>query len=162
MEEALAPVALIRPGSAARYDDTQAMNDIHALVTGLEGLTDGETAASVGEIVARTGRPPVRARMITASVTEDRHGMPAALVDTDGAVVAVSQDPDGPGVRVQVTTRDAAESAGLVVTIDELITTGTSPGPVADGRARPGRSRRPEAGKAHESPADPERSGDLP
>ena len=148
MKETLAPVSLIRPGPAARYDDTQAMNDIHALVTGLEGLTDGEIAASVGAIVARTGRPLVRARMITAEVTEDRRGMPTALVDTDGAVVAVSQDPDGPGVLVQVTTRDAAESAGLVVTIDGLIITGTSPGPVADGRARPGRSRRPEAGKA--------------
>ena len=162
MKEPVAPTAPTRPGLAARFDDTQAMNDIHALVTALDGLTDGEVAASVGEIVARTGRPLVRARMITAEVTEDRHGMPAALVDTDGTVVAVGQDPGGPGVLVQVTTRDAAESAGLVVAIDGLIITGRSPGPMDDGRARPGRPCGPEQGKAHESPADREREGDLP
>ena len=110
MKETLAPVALIRPGPGPRYNDTQAMNDIHALLTGLEGLTDSEVAASVGEIVARTGRPLVRARMTTAEVTLDRHGMPTALVATVGTVVVFRQDPDGPGVLVQVPTRDAAES----------------------------------------------------
>jgi len=162
MKETVAPAALIRPGPAARYDDTQAMNDIHALITAMEALTDGEVAASVGEIVARTGRPLAPARMITAEVTEDRHGMPTALVDADGAVVAVGQDPGGPGVLVQVTTRDAAESAGLVVAIDGLIITGRSPGPAADRRAPACRSRRGEAGRAHKSPAEPEGEGDLP
>jgi hypothetical protein len=135
MEETLALVALIRPGLVARYGDTQAMNEIHALVTGLEWLTGDEVAASVAEIVARTGRPLVRARMITAEVTEDRHGMPTGLVDADGTVVVVSQDPDGPDVLVQDTTSDAAESAGLVLTSDGLIITDRSTGPAADGRA---------------------------
>ena len=162
MKESLAPAALIRPGPAARYDDTQAMNDIHALITAMEALTDGEVAASVGEIVARTGRPLAPARMITAEVTGDRHGMPAALVDTDGTVVAVGQDPGGPGVLVQVTNLDAAESAGLVVAIDGLIITGRSPGPAAGRQARACRSRRGEAGRARESPSGPEREGDLP
>jgi hypothetical protein len=160
MTDTVAPVVPIRPGLAARYGDTQAMNDIHALVTALAGLTDGEVAASVREIVARTGRPLARARMITAEVTEDRHGIPAALVDADGTVVAVGQDPDGPGVLVQVATHDEAESAGLVVTIDGRVITGRSPGPVADGRVRP--VPRTEAGKASELPGEPEREGDLP
>ena len=129
------------------------MNDIHALLTGPGGLTAGEVAASVAEIGARTRRPLARTRMITAEVTEDRHGMPAAQVNTDGTVVAVRQH--GPGLLIQVTTRDAAEAAVLVVTVDGRIA-GRSPGPVAD-RARPGRPRRPGTGKANGLPASQER-----
>jgi hypothetical protein len=111
-------VVPIRPGLRARYGDTQAMNDIHALLTGTVRLTGDEAAACVTEIVARTGRRLDPARAVTAEVTSDRHGMPVARVDADGTVVLVGQDPDGPGALVQVTTRDPAEAAGLVITVD--------------------------------------------
>jgi len=37
MSSTLAPVVPIRPGLTARYGDTQAMNDIYALLTGPGG-----------------------------------------------------------------------------------------------------------------------------
>jgi len=118
MNETLAMAQPGRREPAAGYDDTQAMNDVHALVTGLAEISDNQVASSVREIVARTGRPLYRARMITAAMTEDRHGMPAAEVDADGIVISVGQDPDGPGALVQIMTGDAAERSALVVVID--------------------------------------------
>jgi N-acetylglucosamine kinase-like BadF-type ATPase len=111
-------VTPIRPGLAARYGETQAVNDIHALLTAPGRLTSDEIAAAVSEIIARTGRSLTRARMILAELIEDSHGMPVARVDADGTVAVVSQNPNGPGVLIQVTTGDAAESAGLVITVD--------------------------------------------
>jgi len=118
MTDTVAPVVPIRPGLAARYGDTQAMNDIHALLTGSTAFTGDEAAACVAEIVARTGRRLDPARTITAEVSEDGHGIPAARVDADGTVILAGQDPGGPGVLIQVTTRDPAEAAGLVITVD--------------------------------------------
>jgi hypothetical protein len=118
MTDTLAPAVPIRVDLAARYGDTQAMNDIHALLTGSAALTGDEAAACVAEIVARTGRRLDPARTITADVSEDEHGMAAARVDADGTIVLVSQDPDGPGVLIQVTTRDPAEAVALVITVD--------------------------------------------
>ena len=111
-------VTPIRPGRTAGYDEIQAVNDIHALLTAPGRLTPDEVAAAVSDIIARTGRSLTRARMILAEVTENSHGMPVARVDAEGTVAVVSQDPDGPGVLIRVTTSDAAESAGLVITVD--------------------------------------------
>jgi hypothetical protein len=110
MKETLAPVVPIRAGLAARYGDAQAMNDIHALLTGTTPLTADEAAAYVTEIVARTGRRLDRARTTTAQVTPGRRGMPVARVDADGTVFLVGQDPDGSGVLLKVTTRAPAEA----------------------------------------------------
>jgi hypothetical protein len=105
-------VVPIRPGLTARYGDTQAMNDIHALLTGVARLAGAEAAACVAEIVARTGRRLDPARLISAEVTSDRHGMPVARVDADGTVILVGQNLCGPGALVRVTTRNAAEAVG--------------------------------------------------
>jgi hypothetical protein len=116
----LAPVTLLRPRvtAAAGYGDTDAMNDIHALLTGAAGLADRDVAEAVAEIVSRTGRSLARARAITAEVTDDGHGMPVAQVDADGTVVLIGQNPDGHGVLVLITTRDAAERDVLVIAVD--------------------------------------------
>jgi hypothetical protein len=152
-------VVPIRPGLTARYGDTQAMNDIHALLTGATLLTGDEAAACVAEIVARTGRRLDPARTITAEVTSDRHGTPVAWVDADGTIVLVGQDPDGPGALIQVTTRDPAEAAGLVITVDGRVV-GCSPvRPV-----RPGDPRRaprwPVADRDAALHGSPDREGD--
>jgi len=118
MSDTVAPVMPIRPGLASWCGDTQAMNDIHAVLTAASRLAPDEAAACIAEIVARTGRRLDPARAITAEVTSDRHGMPIAWIDADGTVVLAGQDPDGAGVLIQVTTRDAAEAAALVITID--------------------------------------------
>jgi hypothetical protein len=91
------------------------MNDIHALLTGSGALTTDEVAASAAEIVTRSGRSLAPARVITADAADDEHGMAVARVDADGTVVLVSQDPGGPGVRIQVSTRDAAGEDPLVI-----------------------------------------------
>jgi hypothetical protein len=161
VSDTLAPVVPIRPGLAARYGDTQAMNDIHALLTGAALLTADEAAACVAEIVARTGRCLDRARAVTAEVTGDRHGMPVARVDADGTVVLVGQDPDGPGALIQVTTRDPAEAAGLVITVDGLVA-GLSPvRPAGTGRARKPPRPTVTSPDGH-SPGAPDGEGGLP
>jgi hypothetical protein len=135
MSDTLAPAVPIRPGLVARYGDTQAINDIHALLTGAVRLTGDEAAACVAEIVARTGRRLDPARAVTAEVTSDKHGTPVARAGADGTIVPAGQDPDGPGTLVRVTTRDQAEAAGLVITVDGR-PAGRSPvGPAGPGRA---------------------------
>jgi hypothetical protein len=144
MSDTLAPVVPIRPGLAARYGVTQAMNDISALLTAPAGLTADEVAAPVTQIVARTARSLARARMLTSEVTEDRRGMPLARVDAVGTVVWLSQDPDSPDVLVQLTTRDPDEAAGLAITIDgKAAGYSPSPVPIAVGRSRRHRRRSP-------------------
>jgi hypothetical protein len=140
MTDRRAPVTPIRPRVTARYGDTEAVDDILALLTGRGGLGADAVVASVGEIVARTGRRLDRARIITAEVSQDGGAVPVAVVDADGTVVLVSQDPDGPGVLIQVTTRDHEEAAGLVVTIDgRTADRALGPGPIAPaGVTRPG------------------------
>jgi len=147
----------IRQGPAARYGDTQAVNDIHALLTTPAGLTADEVAAAVSDIIARTGRSLARARMILAEVAEDTYGMPVARVDADGTVTLVSQDPHGPGVLIRVTTSDAAEAAGLVITVDGRPVS-RSPARARARRSKP--ARRPSAaGPGGQPLATPEGEG---
>jgi hypothetical protein len=151
-------VTPVRQGPAARYGDTQAVNDIHALLTAPGGLTSEEVTAAVADIIARTGRSLARARMILAEVAEDTYGMPVARVDADGTVVLVSQDPDGPGVLIQVATGDAAEAAGLVITIDGRP---VSRSPARARASRPKPARHPSAADRGGQPsATPEGEGD--
>jgi hypothetical protein len=158
MTDTLAPVIPIRPGLTARYRDMQAINDIHALLTGAVRLTGDEAAARVAEIVARTGRlDPARA--VIAEVTSDKHGAPVGQVDADGAIVLVSQDPDGPGTLVRVTTRDLAEAAGPVITVDDRHVNLSPVGPTGPGRA--GRTaRRTVTGRDGQLPGAPDGEGE--
>jgi len=142
MSDTLAPVVPIRPGLAARYGDTQAMNDIHALITSATPLTADEATACVAE------------------VTGDRHGTPVAQVDADGTVVLVGQDPHGPGVLVQVTTRDPAEAAGLVITVDGRVVSRSPVRSTGIGRARK-TPRRPVTGRNGRSSGLPDGEGGL-
>jgi hypothetical protein len=81
MSDSPAPVVPIRLGLAARYGDTQAMNDVCALLTGPAGLIADEVAASVAQIVARTG--------LSAGVG---NGLLAALGDAGAGVGAGAGD----------------------------------------------------------------------
>lgn len=164
MSDTLAPVVPIRPGLAARYGDAQAMNDIHALLTGATPLTADEVAACVAEIVARTGRRLDRARTITAEVTRGRRGMPVARVDADGTVVLVGQDPDGSGVLLQVTTRAPAEAAGLVIAVDGRVVSHSPVRPTGPGRRTRRRRapRQPVTGHDRQPYGDPDDEGESP
>jgi hypothetical protein len=160
MSDTLAPVVPIRPGLTARYGDTQAMNDIHALLTGAVRLTGDEAAACVAEIVARILRRLDPARTVTAEMTSDRHGTPVARVDANGTIVLVGQDPDGPGALVQVSTRDPAEAAGLVITVDGRPVDRSPVRPAGPGRT--GRTpHRTVTGHDGRLPGAPDGEGDL-
>jgi hypothetical protein len=137
MSDTIPPAAPAHAGVSARYGDAKALNDIHALLTRLGALAAEKVTASVAGIVARTGRPLTRFRMITAEVTEDWHGLPVARAGTDGTRIRVSQDPNGTGILIQALTRDPAEASALVITVNGK--PAVCPPDLA--RAEPGRAR---------------------
>src|SRR6266487_3106437 len=103
-----------RPG----YTDAAALNDIHALLTtSLD--TSQELLGDVAAIVARTGRPMVACRDIDATTTETPTGWPIAHVGAGDTTVTVRQDPAGPGLLIEITTRTPAERDHLTVTLDD-------------------------------------------
>jgi hypothetical protein len=115
------PVTWLRPGTGPGYSEIDALNDIHALLTGtgIGAGTDRELLGDIGAIVTRTGRVLVPVRDIDACVTESPHGRPAALVDAAGTTVTVRQEPAGTGLLVEITGTGLAGAAGdTTVTLD--------------------------------------------
>jgi hypothetical protein len=112
------------PGSdrATRYDDTLALDDIHAVLTSpsLKGASD-EALQAVTDILVRTGRSPYPSRIITATVEDGPHGIPVACVESEGTVVTVGQDPSSPGIRIDVAPRDADDEAALVIVVGDRV-----------------------------------------
>jgi hypothetical protein len=106
----------LRPVPALPYNDTAALNDIHAILT----IPDpGQGAlADIAEVVARTGRPLVAARDIEITATETALGWPVACAQAGDTQVYVRQESAGPGLRVEITTKTDAEASGLTVTLD--------------------------------------------
>jgi hypothetical protein len=99
------------------HDDTAALNDIHALLT-----TSGDGRSLAGDIaavVARSGRPMVRARDIEATTTETRTGWPVVRVDAEDTTVTIRQDPAGPGLLIEITTATARERDQLTITLND-------------------------------------------
>jgi hypothetical protein len=113
---------------AAQHDDTLAMNDIHAVLTSPSLTGDsGDALQAIADILARTGRSPYPSRIITATVEDGPHGIPLACVDAEGTIVTVSQDPAGPGIRIDIAPRDPADEAALVIAVSDRIIHRTRP-----------------------------------
>ena len=114
---------------AAQHDDTLAMNDIHAVLTSPSLADDGADSAleAIAEILARTGRSPYPSRIITATVEDGPHGIPVACIDAEGTIVTVGPDPAGPGIRIDITPRDPADEAALVIAVGDRIIHRTRP-----------------------------------
>lgn len=110
-------VVPLRPRTRPGYTDTAALNDIHALLT-TSTTADRELLADVAAILVGAGRPMVPARHIEADVTESPIGWPIARVNAGDTTVTVRQDPAGPGLLVEITTRTPAEADQLVVSLD--------------------------------------------
>jgi hypothetical protein len=105
-----------RRGGQPAYDDAVALNDIHALLT-----TSSDERSMVGDIaavVARSGRPMVRARDIEATTTQTRTGWPVTRVDAEDTTITVRQDPAGPGLLIEISTATAGERDQLTVTLN--------------------------------------------
>lgn len=110
-------VRWLPPPPPPGYDERAALNDIHALLTS-NSDSDRALLGDIAAIVTRTGRPMVRARDIDAVMTETPTGWPVARTDAGDTTVVVRQDPAGPGLRIEVTTRTTAERDQLTVTVD--------------------------------------------
>ena len=106
----------LRPRAPADYTDTAALNDIHALLTCTDP-GDG-TLADIAVILARAGRPMVRARDIDAAITETTLGWPVACVEAGDTSVFVRQARAGTGLVVEICTKTDSEVAALAVTLD--------------------------------------------
>jgi len=107
------PVTPLRP--ARLYSDTDALNDIHALLTSPTAPADA--LQDVAAILARAGRPLFPSRVITATVTGDPHGMPIARVEAEGTTIDVSQAKNDSGLRIHIAPRDGAEEAALTISV---------------------------------------------
>jgi len=137
MTDTTAPASGSTADGTKRYDDTLAMNDIHAVLTS-PSLTGagGDALQAIAEILARTGRSPHPSRVITATVEDGPHGIPVACVESEGTVVTVGQDPSGPGIRIDVALRDADDEAALVIVVGDRVVhraCPASPWPVGHG-----------------------------
>lgn len=111
-------VTRLRPGGQPRYTDTAALNDIHALLTATSRDSGQELIGDITAVLVRTGRPMVRGRHIDTSLTESPTGWPIGRVEAEDTSVIVRQEPSGPGLRIEVTTRIPAEADQLIVTLD--------------------------------------------
>ena len=110
-------VTPLRPLAGRGYSDTAALNDIQVILTRLR--PGGEAVmAEIADIVARTGRPLVPVRDIEITGTETVQGWPVACTDAGDTTVFVRQEPTGPGLLVEITTKTAAEADALTVTLD--------------------------------------------
>jgi hypothetical protein len=109
-------VVPLRPRPRPGYTDTAALNDIHTLLT----TTDpGDTTlGDIAVILARAGRPMVRARDIEITTTETALGWPVACVQADDTSVFIRQDPAGAGLLIEICTKSAAEHDALAITLD--------------------------------------------
>jgi len=110
-------VTRLHPRARPGYTDTAALNDIHALLT-TSADADPAVLGDVAVILARSGRPMTRGRDIEISAGETPTGWPVARVSADDTTVIVRQDPAGPGLRIEIATRTAAERGTLAVTLD--------------------------------------------
>jgi len=128
MSETTAPCPGPLAGRATPYNDTLALNDIHAVLTS-PSLTDAveEALQAITEILARTGRSPYPSRIITATVEDGPYGIPVACVESEGTVVTVGQDPNGPGIRIDATPRDADDKAALVIVVSDRVVNRAGP-----------------------------------
>ena len=103
------------PGMAAGHDDTQALNDIHAMLTSPARPAPGGALRNIASILARPGRPPWPSRIIIAFAGDDAHGMPAARIDPDRTQVLIM--PNGPGLLIHLTPRDQVDAEALKISL---------------------------------------------
>lgn len=109
-------VTPLRPRAVPVYTDTNALNDIHALLT--TASPGDATLADVAQILARTGRPLVAARDIEITMTETALGWPVACAQAGDTSVFVRQALSGPGLLIEICAKNDTERDGLAVTLD--------------------------------------------
>lgn len=113
------PVTRLRPRTGIGYSDSDALNDIHALLTGTSSGSDRDQLTDIGLILARSGRPMVPVRHIDVRVADSPHGRPVARIDAEGTSVTVRQVPAGTGLLVEIaSTGQTSAVEDTTVTLD--------------------------------------------
>jgi hypothetical protein len=109
-------VTRLPPRVTGGYTDTDALNDIHALLT---TTSSGDaTLADVAQLLARTGRPLVAARDIEITMTETALGWPVACAEVGDTSVFIRQAPGSPDLLIEIRTKTDSERNRLIVTLD--------------------------------------------
>ena len=99
--------------SLPTYSDTQAMDDIQALLTS-PGRSTGEAAiGEMAEIVQRTGRSIATPRLMVLKLGIGKNGLPYAVIDAEGTVIRASQDPDSGAIRVTILAMNSLDEQHL-------------------------------------------------
>jgi hypothetical protein len=112
------PLTWMRP-KTTNYSDRDALNDIHALLTGPSPGTEREQVTDISLILTRTGRPMVPVRDIEVSVSESRLGRPVARVDAGDIVMTVRQEPASTRLLIEITSTGQSEAGrDVTVTLD--------------------------------------------
>jgi hypothetical protein len=106
----------LRPRAVGACTDTDALNDIHALLT---RTSPGDaTLADVAHLLARTGRPLVAARDIEITMTETALGWPVACAQSGDTSVFIRQAPTGSGLLIEICAKTDTERDALTVALD--------------------------------------------
>jgi hypothetical protein len=133
MTDTTRSVTRLRPDRTAAYDDTSAIDDIHALLTSDIAPRGSEALACIAEILARTGRSLTPTGHISADVAVDDEGLPVGHVDVEGTHVYVGLDPGSSGIWVRIQASADAGKPELVLVIGGRAS-GGSPGRDRDDR----------------------------
>ena len=117
MTDSIPAVPLSAPGRSP-YGDTQAMDDVQALVTS-PGRPKGEDAVDeVTEIVRRTGRSTATPRLMTVHQDTGRNGLPCVFISAEGTAIRVSQDPGTGALRITLMVLNTLDEQHLQVEAD--------------------------------------------
>jgi hypothetical protein len=115
------PVTRLRPRTVPGYTDAAALNDIHALLTSTSTASAG-LLSDLGLILARAGRPLIQVRDIEITIADTPNGRPVARTISAGITVTVRQEPTGPGLLIEITTRPG-EAGDVTVIFDGYVLT---------------------------------------
>jgi hypothetical protein len=112
-----AVVTPLRPAARPGLPDTNALDDIQALLASRDRPRGEDAITEIREIIRMTGRSLVTPRLFSAETGTGSDGLPYAHIGAEGVVIRADQRPDADGVHVGISARDAREEAGLTVTV---------------------------------------------
>ena len=99
------------------YDDTQALNDIHARPTPPARPAPAAAPRDIASILACPSRPPWPSRITAAA--DDAHGAPAGI-GADAARAFIH--PNGPAILIRFTPRDQVCAEAPVISVAGTVT----------------------------------------
>jgi hypothetical protein len=112
-------VTPIRPAARPGFPDTNALDDIQALLSSPDHPHAEDAIAEIRQIIGQTGRSLVTPRLLNAETGTESNGLPYAVIDAEGVSIRVAQHPDSGGIHVRISVQDANDEASLAVTVND-------------------------------------------